>query len=135
MVVAAVVAMTKTTVLPPRLRILEREDENDAAKNLPRGKKEDIHLFRLQGQKAVLHHHGENQPSREKKTIVMACLTQTSALSKRLRREEIEDTSGAKAKKKRNEGRQKWKNRNGIRDEITSVTELESFHKKKKKRG
>ena len=136
-VAAAVVATTTTTttILPPRLRILEREDEKDAAKNLPREKKEDIHLLHLRGREADHRHLVESQPSKEKKTINTACRTQTSARNRQLRREEIEDMNGARAKKKKNEERRKWNNQNGIRDEITSGTELESFRKKRKRRG
>jgi hypothetical protein len=140
-VAAAVVATTTTTttttttILPPRLRILEREDETDAAKNLPREKKEDIHLLHLRGREADHRHLVESQPSKEKKTINTACRTQTSARNRQLRREEIEDMNGARAKKKKNEERRKWNNQNGIRDEITSGTELESFRKKRKRRG
>ena len=58
-----------------------------------------------------------------------------SARNRRLRREEIEDMNGAKAKKKKNEERQKWnKNQSGIRDGITSGTELKAFAKGKEKR-
>merc|ERR1712070_759415 len=135
-VAAAVVATTTTTtILPPRLRILEREDEKDAAKNLPREKKEDIHLLHLRGREADHRHLVESQPSKEKKTINTACRTQTSARNRQLRREEIEDMNGARAKKKKNEERRKWNSQNGIRDEITSGTELESFRKKRKRRG
>merc|ERR1712070_1336080 len=117
-VAAAVVATTTTTttILPPE-------------------KKEDIHLLHLRGREADHRHLVESQPSKEKKTINTACRTQTSARNRQLRREEIEDMNGARAKKKKNEERRKWNNQNGIRDEITSGTELESFRKKRKRRG
>ena len=117
-VAVAVIAMMR--ILPPRLRTLKKEDEKDAAKNLPQGRKEDILLLRLQGREGVHRHHVESQQSRETKTIDTVCLMRMSAQNRRLRREEIEDMNGAKAKKKKNEERQKWnKNQSGIRDGIT----------------
>ena len=112
--------MATMRILPPRLRTLKKEDEKDAAKNLPQGRKEDILLLRLQGREVVHRHHVESQQSRETKTIDTVCLMRMSAQNRRLRREEIEDMNGAKAKAKKNEERQKWnKNQSGIRDGIT----------------
>ena len=112
--------MAMMRILPPRLRTLKKEDEKDAAKNLPQGRKEDILLLRLQGREVVHRHHVESQQSERDKDDRYGMSyanerAEQAAEARRNRRHEC-----YRAKKKKNEERQKWnKNQSGIRDGIT----------------